>query len=60
MGGQAISLLHARLRAKSLTPPPPMPKFLLVPRLAAVTNCLCGREVGDQVLEGKAEAYSRA
>jgi hypothetical protein len=37
-----------------------MPKFLLVPRLAAVTNCLCGREVGDQVLEGKAEAYSRA
>lgn len=33
-------------------------KFLDVPELAALTNSICGRVVGDIVLDGRVEAYS--
>ena len=33
-------------------------KYLNVPELAALTNCISGRIVGDIVLDGRVEAYS--
>lgn len=33
-------------------------KFLNIPELAALTNCISGRVVGDIVLDGRVEAYS--
>lgn len=33
-------------------------KFLNIAELAALTNCMNGRTVGDMVLDGRLEVYS--
>lgn len=46
-----IHLAHSALQRVRM-------KFLYVPQLAAVTNCLTQREIGDVIYDGRVESYS--
>jgi len=35
-------------------------KYLHIPELSALSDCMAGRHVGDMVLDGRLEAYSCA